>query len=481
VSLRPGDLLGLPGPDVMEHVALLRWTLVALALLWSAAIARRRKLLTLAAGVLFLEVAVGFWVLALGRPYGLLVDPAATRWAAQVSVVAETGRCDEGPLAGSRVASPAGALWGRVPLARSFLLLLPTLLPLAVPAGVGLAVALLWRRRDLGILGASLWLAFGTGDLDALGGAGFVTGLWLRPLASLSVLIGVLLVLALARFANRGGAVLVLGIAAAACLLPVPPVAPLPGLLGSLRWLTLDQGLWLPLGLFGLARSRDAAPRVLVLGGVLAILAAGLGMPVEAWGGHALYRLGLILAGAEPVASLGAELGRALVGHPRLAGRGWDPTSLGIALIFAACAPGSFLAWWDPPKLDPVAKASLAPLSPNLLVPMGWIRRETPREAVFIANAEYSAAVAAIAGRRVLRAPLLDAPADEERRVRAERLTISGRDAGPLRARYRMSHVLVAPGDFRAYGLRAPEDLDGRRGFRRLYADAEGLRVYAIE
>jgi hypothetical protein len=289
------------------------------------------------------------------------------------------------------------------------------------------------------------------------------------------------LLLGLARVAARRGLALLLGVAALGLLGLVPATAPSPGALQTLRWLTLDQGPWLPLGLFGLARSRDAAARGLVLGGGLALLAAVFGAPLEAWAGHALYRLGMLLAAAEPVAALGGVLGRALAGHPRLAGRRWAPFPLGLAALFAASVPGSFLAWWDPPRLDPVARASLAPLSPNLLGPMDWIRRETPREAVFIANQEYSAAVAAIAGRRVLRAPLLEEAADDERRLRAERQIVSGLEAGPLRARYRVSHVLVAPGDFRPHGLRAPEDLDGRGRFRRLYADAEGLRVYAIE
>ena len=72
-------------------------------------------------------------------------------------------------------------------------------------------------------------------------------------------------------------------------------------------------------------------------------------------------------------------------------------------------------------------------------------------------------------------------PVTGELSPRIQRFTVSGRDAGPLRARYRISHVLVAPGDFRAHGLRAPEDLERRPGFRRLYSDAVGLRVSALE
>jgi hypothetical protein len=481
LTLSPAELLGLPAPDVMEHVARFRWALAALALLWSASILKGRDLLSLLVGILFVEAAVLFWVLSLGRPYGLLVDPATTRLTAEASVVAETGRTDEGALAASRPVSPAAAFWGRLSLPRQGRLLLPTLLPLVAPAVLGLAVALLWGRRDRATLGASLWLAFGTGELDALGGGGFVTGIWPRPLATLALLALVPALLLSSRIAVRRGAEVLQGVLAAGALLVVPASGPSPGALGLLRWLTLDQGLWLPIGLYGLARSRDAAPRVLALGGLLAVLGAGFGAPVEAWAGHALYRLGLLLAAAEPLAVWAEDLGRGIGQRPGLAGRGLQPLSLGTALLFAVAVPGSFLAWWDPPRLDPVAKASLAPLSPNLLAPMDWIRRETPPESVFIANEDYSAAVAALAGRRVLRAPLLAEAQDDERRQRTERLIVSGTNPAQLRARYRVSHVLVAPGDFRAHGLGAPEDLEAHAGFRRLYRDAEGLRVYGLE
>jgi hypothetical protein len=481
VSLAPADLLGLPAPDPLHHVSLLRYLLVALALLWSAAILGRRPLLSLAAVVLFVEAAIGFWVLALGRPYGSLVDPEATRLLAAASVAAETGRSDEGAVAGTRVLPPGAALLARLPLSPQARLLVPTLLPLAAAVALGLAVAGLWGRRDLAILGASLWLAFGTGELDALGGEGFANGVWQRPLSSLAILGLAPLLLLFSRFAQRRLGVLALGLAAGAALSVLPVAGPSPGVLDGLRWLTLDQALWLPLGLYGLTRSRDVAPRALVLAGVLVVLTAAFGFGVDAWAGHALYRLGLLLAATGPLASLATAIGRALAAHPRLAARGLEPLPIGVAALVACAAPGSFLAWWDPPKLDPVAKASLAPLSPNLLRPMEWIRRETPREAVFMAGPEYSAALATLAGRRVLRAPFLEEAKDDERRVRTERVTLSGRDSAPLRARYRVSHVLVAPGDFRAHGLRAPEDLAGRGGFRLLYSDAEGLRVYELE
>ena len=89
--LRPGALLGLPEgvPDAVIDVVALRWALVLLALVWAVAAARGRGVTVLGAGLLFTAVGAGFWVLALGRPYGLLVDPAITRAAAEASVVCD--------------------------------------------------------------------------------------------------------------------------------------------------------------------------------------------------------------------------------------------------------------------------------------------------------------------------------------------------------------------------------------------------------
>src|SRR5262245_16147026 len=89
--LRPGDLLGLPpGVTDLAHLPALRYLLVGLALAWAAAVWRGRPWMGLAAGLVFFELAVGFWVFGLGRPYGLLVDAAATRRAAEIAVASAT-------------------------------------------------------------------------------------------------------------------------------------------------------------------------------------------------------------------------------------------------------------------------------------------------------------------------------------------------------------------------------------------------------
>src|SRR5262245_27418684 len=87
---RPGELLGLPPglPDLLSQAPALRYALVVLALGWALVVARARPWLALLAGIVFFEVAAGFWVAGLGRPYGLFADPAVTRRAAEVTVAA---------------------------------------------------------------------------------------------------------------------------------------------------------------------------------------------------------------------------------------------------------------------------------------------------------------------------------------------------------------------------------------------------------
>src|SRR5207249_4287107 len=81
---RPGRPPG--EPDIDLHAGLLRYLLLALALLWVLAALQGRRAAFLLAGVVFVLVASGFWIAALGRPYGLFVDPEITRREANMSV-----------------------------------------------------------------------------------------------------------------------------------------------------------------------------------------------------------------------------------------------------------------------------------------------------------------------------------------------------------------------------------------------------------
>ena len=147
--------------------------------------------------------------------------------------------------------------------------------------------------------------------------------------------------------------------------------------------------------------------------------------------------------------------------------------------MIVAFVPGSFLAWWNPVRLDPVAEVSVYPLTSRIVVVADWIRRGTPPGAAFLAPPEYGPDIAVLAGRRVLRAPALGEAADEVRRQRVERLVLAGRPPeGPLRF-YNLRYVFLAPGGFPDHGIRGPEDLEARPGFVLRHAGDE-FRIYEI-
>jgi hypothetical protein len=323
-----------------------------------------------------------------------------------------------------------------------------------------------------------LWLAFGTGDLDALGGLGFLPGLWARPAAAVAFMVGALVVLSIWRDERARplwpvAAVLVVAASAAGPALAAPRPA-------QAVWaLTFDGWPWLLLGGYGLARGAGAAARGLVAGGALSVLLASVapGLGLEAWTGHACYRLGLILAAAEPLRHLATLAGQGMARHPRLSAL--HPDRLGAATLLALTVPGAFVTWWQPSALDPVAEASLEPVAPGLVEAMGWVRRETAPEAVFMASPTHAPAVAALGGRRVLRAPGLATTVDEADRWNLENDLLQGYVPRRTFARYGVAHVFLGPGDFADRGFPGPEAWNGPH-LRLRYRNADGYRVYDV-
>lgn len=477
--LRAGALLGLPEgvPDAVFNVVALRYALIVLALVWAAAALKGRGLAVLGAGILFAAVATGFWVLALGRPYGLLVDPGITREAAQASVVAASGPGAgaflAGEAAGTATATVRLVAWG-VPV--SALMLIPTLLPPLFLAAVAVIVYAAWPDRAQAPVAATLWMAFSTGELETLRGFGIVPGVWSHPGSSLAVL-GLLLV-AIAPIAGAWRTALVV---VAGLLLLRPPVVSPPsirlGPIDGALLMTLDQGPWLALAAWGLSRRAPAVARVLVAAGAVLVVAA-LALPVDPWAGHALYRLGLLLAATGPVDALLRWAGERLAARPRLARLG-DARGRGLALLVAALAPGTFLAWWNPLRLDPVAEASVYPQESRLTAAMRWIRTSTPKDAVFLSPPEYGPDIAVLGGRRVLRAPVLGEAADEVRRQRLERQLLAGTGPGLKAPLYNLRWVFLPPTGFPEHGIRGPEDVAARPGFTLRYA-ADEFRIYEL-
>ena len=154
---------------------------------------------------------------------------------------------------------------------------------------------------------------------------------------------------------------------------------------------------------------------------------------------------------------------------------------MGSAALVLATLAGSMVVWWEPTRLDPVARASLDPVSPGALEAMAWLRANTPPSAVIVAGEDYAPSVAVLGGRRVLRAPTLAVASDEERRLRAQRALLAGRPVPDLVERYGLRYVLTAPGQFRDEGPPDAKGLAGRAGLRLVYASPRGVQVYEIE
>ena len=140
---------------------------------------------------------------------------------------------------------------------------------------------------------------------------------------------------------------------------------------------------------------------------------------------------------------------------------------------------GSFLTWWDPPRMDARARDSLESLPDGLVEAMDWIRTSTDPQGVFVAGEDYAAAVAVLGGRRVLRAPTLLTAPDDQRRVRTGRAVLSGRRVDSLLDRYGVRYVLLAPGQFRDHRLSEPWGIESA-GIPPLFHARSGLRVYEI-
>jgi hypothetical protein len=472
---RPGALFGLPPgiPDPVESVALFRYVLCTLAVGWAGVVWRARRPWWTAAGSFFVLTAFGFWIAALGCPYGVLADPPATLRAAEIAVAARAGGA-EGVLAGD--ADP-DTVWTRLAhrgVPEALLQQAPTFLPLLALLLIPAAVHALWRPRAVAAWGALLLLAFVTGELDAVRGVGLAAAAWRHPeaTAALPLLVAAVLALGRAEAMRRAWPLPAALVALAAAALP-GSVEPL-GLGASVLLLTFDQGPWLILGGYGLWRRGDPAARALAAGGAALVGWAGVSS-ADPFAGHALYRVGLLL-GAAPVVARLAERAGALIAK-RVPG---EAAALGGAALVLALAPATFLAWWDPNRLDGAAHASMTPLSGETVEVMRWIDRETPKDAVVLASPDYAPMVAVLAGRRVLRAPTLAQPLDEWRRLRAESAVLEGRDPRKYVARYGVTFVLVAPTEFGEYGLTAETPLDAHGYFRLRYHHPEGYRVYQL-
>ena len=155
---------------------------------------------------------------------------------------------------------------------------------------------------------------------------------------------------------------------------------PSSDLADTLWALTLDSHLWLVLGAVGLRRTRDPAARR-ARGGR------------SAAGPHARGRRSGRRLGGRRASAASASCSRrrrrstrSRPGWPRelaepsrraLARWGLVPERLPSAALVALVLAGGFLAWWDPVRTDPIARASLEPVPDTLIDAMRWLRTNT--------------------------------------------------------------------------------------------------------
>jgi hypothetical protein len=355
-------------------------------------------------------------------------------------------------------------------------LLAPTLLPLALYPGVALLIVLLWGRPRAA-LAAILWIAVSTLDLDAVRGVGLLSALWAMPASGVAVAAAIAMTLAAGRWLPSRTGMAAGAFAAIACVLVVGASLPLaPADVAGV--LILDALPWVALGLIGLWSRRDPAALGLAAGGVAAILLAACGL-ADGVAATAVYRAGLLL-GAAPVIADFADRAAGAFRLPLPRERAWSPDGPAVlGTIVAVILAGAFVTWWDPPRMDPLARTSLEPIPDGLADAMGWIRSSTDPQGVFMAGEDYAPAVAVLGGRRVLRAPTLLTAADEERRLRAQRAVLSGRRVDDLLRRYGVRYLLLAPGQFRDHRLAEPWAIESA-GLALLYSNPSGLRVYEL-
>jgi hypothetical protein len=177
------------------------------------------------------------------------------------------------------------------------------------------------------------------------------------------------------------------------------------------------------------------------------------------------------------------------IGAYDLAGRAAERLRPPLAAPSTRCAaallvalPWSLPYWWSPLTMDSYVPGSLEPVPERLRAPTDFIRRETPKDAVFAGDREYARYVAALGARRSTLVENLHPPKQTMERVLLEEALLFGLpDAAARAASEGVSHFVVTPRLLAFYrellARRNPEqlsvprllDLERRPGLERAY------------
>lgn len=469
-------------PETVRHVS------AVVILIGAAAAGLGWKRVGAFAVVLAVCLSLGSRSLMLQRPYALFWGPEESLEAGRIGVAAALRNAEANVLSRAEPVMASPATWlaahGASPDGIETLF---RYLPLVLLVVSALALGRLQGRaqdRPFDAIAACAWLVLSTGDLETLAGQGFVAEVWGHTTASLVLLVEFLV---LGTFAGRLVALrrstlffVVVLLAAPWFFVARPPGHPDLGIASVLLLLTLDQGLVGAAAGSGWRRG-GAASRALCLAGAALLILHAITGRIEPWAGAVLYRAGLVLLAVpvlEHLIGLVADVwSRDRAARGRVA---WRRSSLASGLAIFAAAGGSFALWWNPFRLDPLARDSVEPVPQAVSQAATWIRTQTATDAVFVASPGLAPAVAALGRRQVLRAPALLAAPDDHQRRRAERVLLTSCLTGDFPQRYGVTHLLIAPGEFAEYGIASPDDLEKKHCFRGVYAGLSGYRIFEV-
>ncbi len=153
-------------------------------------------------------------------------------------------------------------------------------------------------------------------------------------------------------------------------------------------------------------------------------------------------------------------------------------------LMLVSAMAGSGLLWWTPTETVPGFAVSRDP-GTSLRRPLDWLRTNVPAGEVVMASEEYSAAIAAIAGRKVLFWPpgvgSNDSLPEPSRRSRLYATTLRGQPVARLTESFSATHLFLGPGQPEPI----PQDRPGEASEPRMqlvpvYSDVEDFRVFRL-
>jgi len=215
--------------------------------------------------------------------------------------------------------------------------------------------------------------------------------------------------------------------------------------------------------------------------GRICLILIPLAALVQAWGqaGATLVASLLLVTASVLLASLLRTMLRLASGS---AARARNREACLLLLVFS----GSGLFWWDPVAsvhgFDEARDDDAA-----LLRPMEWLRDNTPATSAILASPDYSAPIAALAGRRVVFPPPPLGENGEDplpepfRRNRLRASAAEGRPIARLVQAFSVTHLFLGPGE--------PDPGPGGGGageteptlrLVRVYVDAKDFRVFAF-